>query len=250
MRNSRSLVSDHRRHDRLLVARYAVGDAQFGQDHEAQDLIQRCSECAALADDIGRLSRAVGQLPAARRPRDFRLTAEQADKLRGSRLERWLRALTGSGWAAVRPVAAVALSLGLVMSVVGVLPILGAATPGAPATTTDMSVGAAPSPDVHRSDTNGMEGPTVAPGRELGDSDGPMNAQGSADSELNNAYVDASPGARPVPDEAGAPEAATPSALGVREVLIYAGLSLTAIALVILVLLYAARQRFSDPLLR
>src|SRR3990170_8922370 len=164
VRNSRSITSDHRRHDRLLVARYAVGDAQFGQDHEAQDLIRRCSECAALADDIGRLSRAVGQLPAARRPRDFRLTAEQADKLRGSRLERWLRALTGSGWATVRPVAAVALSLGMVMSVVGVLPILGAATP-APASTFDqLPVAGAPSPEHTSYSRNGQGGPVASPG--------------------------------------------------------------------------------------
>ncbi|MEA2676852.1 MAG: hypothetical protein QOJ81_993, partial [Chloroflexota bacterium] len=130
MPNTHSLSAEHRRHDRLLVARFAAGDAAFGQEHEAQDLVRRCSECAALAADIAAISRAVANMPAPPRPRDFRLTTEQAAQLRGSRFDRWLRTITGSGWATVRPLAAVALSVGLVMSVVGFLPVIGAGPAG------------------------------------------------------------------------------------------------------------------------
>src|SRR5690242_16863300 len=108
------ISAQHSRHDRMLVARIAAGDAG-AQEHEAQDLIRRCSECAALAADISAIAHSVAQLPAPARTRDFRLSADQADHLRGSRFDLWLRTLTGSRWATVRPVAAVALSVGLVM---------------------------------------------------------------------------------------------------------------------------------------
>src|SRR5512147_3229975 len=142
--NNHSLVAEHRRHDRLLVARFAAGDASGAQEHEARDLVKRCSECAALAADISAISSSVAKLPAMPRPRDFRLSAEEAAKLRGSRIDRWLRTISGSGWATVRPAAAVALSVGMVMSVVGALPIVGAVA-NAPAETffaTNAPVGA------------------------------------------------------------------------------------------------------------
>src|SRR5687767_5319191 len=141
VRNSRSAASDHRRHDRLLVARFATGDAEFGQEREAKDLMRRCSECAALATDISLISKSMAKLPAARRTRDFRLTPDQAERMRGSAFERFFRALTGSGWTVVRPVAAVALSIGMVMSVVGVLPILGFAAGPAAAPVSDATNG-------------------------------------------------------------------------------------------------------------
>ncbi len=69
MPNTHSLSAEHRRHDRLLVARFAVGDAGFGQEHEAQDLVRRCSECATLAADISAISNSVARMPAPPRPR-------------------------------------------------------------------------------------------------------------------------------------------------------------------------------------
>lgn len=264
MPNTRSLASDHRRHDWLLIARFAAGDAQFGQDEEARDLVRRCTECAALAADIGHISRAVGQLPAAARPRDFRLTVEQADGLRGSRLERWLRTLAGPGWATVRPVAAMALSVGLVMSVVGALPIVGAAAPGSSfeAFATDRNFAAAPTSDTTNGDgnpsvpppnppqtgTGAMVDPVQTPLQELWADRSPVLA---LDDPLNNAYVLQSPGVLPAPDQTASREkAAVQTGLGLRQALIYAGLGLVALALVVLALVYAARQRFRDPLLR
>ena len=245
--NNHSLTADHRRHDRLLVARYAAGDALDSQQREAQELIRWCGECAALAADIGQISRAVGQLPATRRPRDFRLTAEQAAQLRGSRLEHWLRTLTGSGWATVRPVAAVALSIGLVMSVLGTLPIIGAAVPSAPtfaALEVDAGLGQntgrsndAPSAESPPSVMAGGPGPTA-------------DALTKPADGIDNVYVQ--PSAVPLPEagKAGTHDEIAPTGLSARDVLFLAGLAVSVLALVVLSLLYAARRRFTDPLLR
>lgn len=245
VRNSRSAASDHRRHDRLLVARFAVGDAEFGQEREAKDLVRRCSECAALAADIGLISKGVAQMPAPRRPRDFRLSPEQADGLRGSAFGRFLRSLTGSGWAVVRPVAGVALSIGLVMSVVGFLPIMGGGGPAAAPEDSFALEVAAPGPTT--------EGQTLAPS-ELAPGVGGIESDPSraivADNNVNNAYLKAT--GSPVPalgPVTQAPRAPDPG-LNSRDLLFVGGLAVTVLALMVLALLYGARRRFTDPLLR
>jgi hypothetical protein len=248
VRNSRSAASDHRRHDRLLVARFATGDAEFGQEREARDLIRRCSECAELAADVTLISKSVAKLPAARRTRDFRLTAEQADKLRGSAFERFFRALSGSGWAVVRPAAAVALSIGLVMSVVGVLPILGfAAGPAAGPTSgqvTDAGFESFPDPTDGQVLAPAASGPPVAAGNPDDTDRGAV-----AEDNLNNIYVKT---ASPLPGLGPITQAPTAldSGPNPRDLLFVGGLALTVLAVAVLSLLYAARRRFSDPLLR
>ena len=80
--------SDHSRHDQLLVARLAAGDASEEEQPAAQALVDGCSDCAALAADLRLLSSALASLPQPARQRDFRLTQEQADRLRGGLLQR------------------------------------------------------------------------------------------------------------------------------------------------------------------
>jgi hypothetical protein len=254
--NTHSLSAEHRRHDRLLVARFAVGDAAFGQEHEAQELVRRCSECAALAADISAISKSVASMPAPPRTRDFRLTQDQAASLRGSRLDRWLRTITGSGWSTVRPVAAVALSVGMVMSVVGFLPVIGAAG-GGPAGT---NLAYAPSsgqdgqsvePPMERTGV-----PVPAPSQEMA-SMGPDGKVGVSSAEsppsgnMDNAYLTQETGA---PEAGGGPNgfgAAVPgTGSSVRDLVLMSGLAVTLAALLILALLYAARRRYYDPLLR
>jgi hypothetical protein len=250
--NNHSLSAEHRRHDRLLVARYAVGDAGFGQDNEAVDLVRRCSECAALAADIKAISSSVAKLPTAPRPRDFRLTAEQAERLRGSRLDRWLRAITGSGWATVRPIAAVALSVGMVMSVVGGLPILGAAAP-APAGTFDQQFAGAPSPGQTTDNRAGSghlmpssSGAEVDPG-----SVDMLASQPPADAIINGAYMQPSPAVEPPPGQSNSlPKSLPGGGSRVSDLLLLVGLVVSVLALAVLALLYAARRRYYDPLLR
>jgi hypothetical protein len=251
--NTHSLSAEHRRHDRLLVARFAAGDAAFGQEHEAQNLVRRCSECAALVADISAISKSVARMPAPPRPRDFRLTAEQAAHLRGSRIDRWLRTITGSGWSTVRPVAAVALSIGMVMSVVGFLPVIGAASGGPTATDAAQVPVAAgqPTPPMERS--TDAHAPGATPNTTEPGPDGKVDvssAESPADN-LDNAYLvqeTAAPQGDGQPNDLVAPLPGTGS--GVRDLVLLAGVAVTIAALVILALLYAARRRYYDPLLR
>jgi hypothetical protein len=267
--NNHSLSAEHRRHDRLLVARFAVGDAAFGQDHEAADLVRRCSECAALAADIKAISSSVAQLPAAPRPRDFRLTAEQAAKLRGSRLDRWLRTISGAGWATVRPVAAAALSIGLVMSVVGVLPMVGAAAPGArdtfaaPVAVGHPSPEGQPSPGQTTDNRTGSDGPAASQGAVIpmqtpegpavlpGGQELSQASQPPADMNINGAYVQPTPAVEPQPGESqDLPKSLPGNDSTLRDALLLGGLIVIVLALAVLALLYAARRRYYDPLLR
>ena len=120
VQNSRSpMRSEHRKHDRLLVTRFAMDDAYPSERDEARLQIESCPDCAALAADIRQISNAVGQVPVPARTRDFMISAEKADELRGNRLTRWMRSFATPRWGTLRPVAGVALSIGLVMAVVG-----------------------------------------------------------------------------------------------------------------------------------
>jgi hypothetical protein len=111
--------SGHDQHDRLLIVRLADGDTADDELAAARALVEQCPDCARLAADINLLRSATATLPAPVRQRDFRLSAEQAARLRGSALERLLRRLAAPRAAMLRPVASVGLALGLTIAVVG-----------------------------------------------------------------------------------------------------------------------------------
>ncbi|MEP7360852.1 MAG: LPXTG cell wall anchor domain-containing protein [Chloroflexota bacterium] len=273
--NSRSLSAEHSRHDRLLVARFAVGDVEgAAQLHEAQVLVKRCSECAALVADITSISSAVAKMPAPARTKDFRLTAQEADHLRGSRFDRFLRTLTGSSWSTVRPVAAVALSVGLVMSVVGAMPLLGAVGAAAPldsvvATQQPIAVVGNPTPK----STDTLTGPDAAAGATPPSEiypvgQGSVTALGTAAGDnLDNAYLNQQTSAPELQEPGGgvpAPQASaaadgsgraisTPlpaTSSSTNGALLVAGVVVSLLAALALAALYVARRRYSDPLLR
>ncbi len=123
MQSRRTLSPEHSKHDRVLVARYAAGDAYPTEIGDAQRLVDGCDECAALAADIKLISFRTSELPAARRTQDFRISAEQADKLRGSWFDRLMRGFSAPGWAVARPLAGAALAIGLALVVIGALPV-------------------------------------------------------------------------------------------------------------------------------
>lgn len=123
MHDRQSLTPEHDQHDRVLIARFAAGDAYPTERDQAQQLIEGCSECSALASDIRLISSRTRDLSAVSRPRDFRLTPEQADRLRGSWFDRLMRGLASPGWTAVRPLAGAAAAIGLALIVVGALPL-------------------------------------------------------------------------------------------------------------------------------
>ena len=111
---------DHERHDALLVAQFVAGDPLDPEQRaEAQHLVAGCAACAALAMDLPAVSRAVAQEPVPPRRRDFRLSPEQAEELRGNTLTRFLRKLSLPRSRAFQPAAAGVLSIGLLFVVAG-----------------------------------------------------------------------------------------------------------------------------------
>ena len=123
MESRRTLTPEHNKHDRVLVARFAAGDAYPTEVSDAKRLVDGCDECAALAADIKLISARTSELPAPQRSRDFRITPEQADLLRGSWFERLMRGFSAPGWAFARPLAGAALAIGLAFVVIGALPL-------------------------------------------------------------------------------------------------------------------------------
>jgi hypothetical protein len=221
-------AADHARHDHVLVSRYGAGDAYPGEVAEARLLVKRCSHCAQLAQDIDALRLAASDLPAARRTRDFRLTDEQAERLHGSALQRWFRRLATPGLAPLRPLAGVAVSVGLVLVVVG------AALP-APAGETFMLNGE-PSPawaDLP-ADRAGAQASPLAPGGVM-EGFGPTPTTETVDTSSVDLDQEL---------------AATAAADATRSMLVYGGLIIAVLSLGLLVLLVIARRRGTDPLLR
>jgi hypothetical protein len=248
--NGRSLTSEHRRHDRLLVTRFAMDDAYPSERAEAQALLESCVDCASLAADIRLVATSVSRLPLPARPRDFSITAEQAERLRGSRLTRWLRSLGTPGWAALRPVAGVALSIGLVMAVVGAaLPRMETATlfSAAPATgTSEPAVAPAPAGTFAP-----MEVDTPPQGGPNRNGVGDVTSQATPEpigNSLDEAYLRASP-APGADDGYQAGELQVPTD-PTRGLLIYIGLAIATLSFGLLALAFVARRYFADPLLR
>ena len=74
-------LPDHTTHDPELIAAYAAGDAAGSDLALATELVAECTDCAALHRDLRAIATALPELPAPTRPRDFRLTPEQAASL-------------------------------------------------------------------------------------------------------------------------------------------------------------------------
>ena len=218
------LSNDHSRHDRLLVTRFAAQDAYPTEVAEAQALVQHCADCAALAADMRVLMQTTAELPPTPRPRDFRLTAEQADELRGSAFERFLRRLAAPRLSVLQPVAGVALSFGLVLAVIGV-----AAQPMATPASLDMFSAGQPA---------ATSAPAAAP---LPDS-GPEVAADGEDSDVLVPQEDS--GQRMSVDET------PPSVTGSGSLPLYLGSLLAVAGGGALLLLWFARRHTRDPLLR
>jgi hypothetical protein len=253
--------SDHRKHDRVLVSRLAMDDAYPGEVEEAVRLVASCSDCAALASDIRSISTSLAQLPAPSRSRDFTISIEQAEQLSGSRLSRWLRTLSTPGWSTLRPVAGVALSIGLVMAVVG-----GALPNQRPVFEDVGQILATPTEEAAAGDA---QAPELQPGAAASPFSNPAPAAGGPDAPLfaasedpttlryENAYIEESTAPQDDASQAegldldkGAAVQPAATADPARNLLIYAGLAVAALSLGLLALAWAARRWFADPLLR
>jgi hypothetical protein len=121
MSHLRPPIPAHATHDELLVARLAGGDTLDPQEQAtASALVAGCPDCARMASDIVAISHAVASEAVPPRRRDYRISDEQAARLRGSAVERFFRRFTlTSGGGALKPLASGALSIGLVLVFVG-----------------------------------------------------------------------------------------------------------------------------------
>jgi hypothetical protein len=88
-------TSDHAGHDRWLVVRWITDPADLTptETTAARALLTGCADCASLASDLEIISRATLSSVVPSRPRDFRITPEQAASAQGGvldRARRWL----------------------------------------------------------------------------------------------------------------------------------------------------------------
>jgi hypothetical protein len=127
--------SEHARHDRLLVVRFleADDDLRPAELEQARALIAGCAACAALGTELRLIADATSQMALPRRPRDFRMSHQQAAAVRNGGFRRFVERITaGFRLDVVRPLAGAAVAIGLLLVVVGSLPRLGG-TASAPA---------------------------------------------------------------------------------------------------------------------
>jgi hypothetical protein len=103
----------HRVHDLLLVTAFAAGDVAPAERAQAQALVDACADCAALVADLRAIERATATLPAERRPRDFRLTPADAERLRPHSLRGRFRVLARPRLERAYPVATGLTALGI-----------------------------------------------------------------------------------------------------------------------------------------
>jgi hypothetical protein len=188
-------IARHALHDEELIAAFAAGDVEDRGDVErARSLVERCAFCRDLHGDLS-VIRAVLQASgtAAQRaetraaPRDFRLTAADAARLRpGSPI---VRAATRLGWRARvglgvatfgRPLGATLATLGVVGLLIGSLTLgsQGASSSGAPAATAAPALdtgGGAP-----EATTGGLSYGPVSSARNGGVEGGPTSGRGGS----------------------------------------------------------------------
>jgi hypothetical protein len=251
------MTSEHRRHDRLLVTRFAAGDSYPNEQLEAERLVAACSECASLAADIRLLTQRTRELPVPHRTRDFRISAEQAERLRGSWLERLMRGIAAPGWStALRPLAGAAMAIGLTLAVVGAMP-LGAAPAEFGAAAGDQKIdmsSATAAPAAEPLATADTDAPVFAPGAPddrsgMGGVEGQeADPNGAPVDPINDAYI-----ATPAPvavDDGGRMGQMESAAVANNQALLYAGLAVAVLGLVALAVTWLARRRFGDALLR
>ncbi|HSL32000.1 MAG TPA: hypothetical protein VK871_00045 [Candidatus Limnocylindrales bacterium] len=136
----------HDRHDPLLVASFAAGDLVGTERDLAASFVDACADCRAIHDDLLSIARATAALPAAARPRDFRISPEQAARLRPK------------GWrglvaAFASPRLALTRQLGVGLTTLGLAGLLVSALPSFPLGMAS-SAGAPPAAERVSTDTN------------------------------------------------------------------------------------------------
>src|SRR4051795_13155376 len=115
-------LTPHGAHDTLLIAAHAAGDTTDEEGRQAADLVATCEACATLQADLVAIAAASGGLPAPVRSRDYRLTPEQAAKLRPTGRRRLLDALGSTRFAFAAPPGATLANPGLAGLLLAAIP--------------------------------------------------------------------------------------------------------------------------------
>src|SRR3954467_9298340 len=112
----------HDAHDPLLITAHAAGDTTGEESRQAADLVATCEACATLHADLVAIAAATRFLPARVRTHDYRLTPEQAAKLRPTVRRRLLAALGSPRFAFAAPLGATLATLGLAGLLLAAIP--------------------------------------------------------------------------------------------------------------------------------
>jgi len=120
---SRTSAVDHAAHDELILAAYASGDDLPAAERVATDaLVRDCPDCAALVVDLRLIRAATVALPVPPRRRDFRLTDEDAARLRPAGWRRLVATFASARLAFTAPLGAGLVAIGVVAGLVTVVP--------------------------------------------------------------------------------------------------------------------------------
>ena len=100
-------LAAHTRHDRLLVAQ------SLDRGARRSPILELCARCAALYADLVSLTTALPRSAVPSRPRDFRLSASDAGRLRRTRWRDWWALVGSARDSLTRPLAIGFTTLGL-----------------------------------------------------------------------------------------------------------------------------------------
>jgi hypothetical protein len=220
-------ADDHAGHDRQLIVAYACGDLGADEARDAGQLVEQCRRCAALGREIRLVPSLARHVAVPSRPRDFRLSAADAERLRGSAVRRLLRRLGGPGLTPLQPLAGAALAIGLLLVVTtAAVPVFFSGAGGA-AAQRELEVGAGGATGGPASSLAPFAAPTEAPPAPAGD-----EGKSVIDTATQATQLEEAPAA-PGPDPA-----------------LLIGAGLVALAGAVLVVRVVARRATEDPLLR
>jgi hypothetical protein len=118
------ITAGHPAHDTVLVASLVDHSLPASERNAAQRMVDTCRLCAELHSDLLALRDATRTLPTPTRPRDYRLTAADADRLRPAGIRRWILAFGSPRDAITRPLAIGLTTLGIVGLLVSGAPAL------------------------------------------------------------------------------------------------------------------------------
>jgi hypothetical protein len=118
------ITAGHPAHDTVLVASLVDHSLPASERDAAQHMVDTCRRCAELHTDLLALRQATRTLPTPPRPRDYRLSAADAERLRPAGIRRWIVAFGSPRDAITRPLAIGLTTLGIVGLLVSGAPLL------------------------------------------------------------------------------------------------------------------------------